>query len=56
MGRADSTTCHDNFAAIQQSCQNLGIPLALEKLEGPAHSLTFLGIEVDTIRMEARLP
>ena len=56
MGRADSTTCHNNFAAIQQTCQNLGIPLALEKLEGPAHSLTFLGIEMDTIRMEARLP
>ena len=56
MSRADSITCHDNFAAIQQTCQNLGIPLALEKLEGPAHSLTFLGIEMDTIRTEARLP
>ena len=56
MGQADFTTFHDNFAAIQQTCQNLGIPLALEKLEGPAHSLIFLGIEMDTVRMEARLP
>ena len=56
MGQADSTTCHDNFAAIQQTYQNLGIPLSPEKLEGPVHPLTFLGIEMDTIRTEARLP
>ena len=56
MGPADSTTCHNNFTAIQQTCRNLGIPLALEKLESPSHSLTFLGIEIDTIRMEAHLP
>ena len=51
MGRADSTTCHDNFAAIQQTCQNLGIPLGETR-----RLLTFLGIEMDTIHMEARLP
>ena len=56
MGQADSATCHNNFTTIQQTCQKLGIPLALEKLEGPSHSLTFLGIEIDTIHMEARLP
>ena len=56
MGQADSATCHNNFITIQQTCQKLGIPLALEKLEGPSHSLTFLGIEIDTIHMEARLP
>ena len=56
MGSADSATCHDNFTAIQQTCQELGIPLAPEKLEGPSHILTFLGIEFDTIHMEARLP
>ena len=32
------------------------IPLALDKLEGQSHSLTFLGIELDTVRMEAKLP
>ena len=56
MGQADSARCHNNFTAIQQTCQNLGVPLALEKLEGPSHSLTFLGIEIDTICMEACLP
>ena len=56
MGQADSVRCHNNFTAIQQTCQNLGILLALEKLEDPSHSLTFLGIEIDTIHMKARLP
>lgn len=34
----------------------LGIPLALEKVEGPSTILEFLGILLDTTRMEARLP
>ena len=58
MGPADSTICHDNFSTIQRFYQELGIPLASDKLVGPSHSLTFLflGIELDTVRMEARLP
>ena len=56
MGSADSATCHDNFTAIQQTCQELGIPLAPEKLKGPSHILTFLGIELNTIHIEVRLP
>ena len=39
-----------------QICTNLGVPLALEKLEGPTTSLTFLRITLDTARMETRLP
>ena len=34
----------------------LGIPLAIEKVGGPAMVLDFLGIVLDTERMEARLP
>ena len=37
-------------------CRNLGVPLAIEKLEGPATCLTFLGIVTDTILQELRLP
>ena len=35
---------------------NLGVPLKLSKLEGPSTCLTFLGIEIDTIAMQAHLP
>ena len=41
---------------IQSAFDLLQVPLALEKLEGPTTSLTFLGITLDTIRMEASLP
>ena len=38
------------------SYQELGIPLATEKIEGASISLTFLGIVLDTSHMKARLP
>lgn len=34
----------------------LGAPLADEKVEGPSTSLSFLGIELDTVLLMARLP
>ena len=35
---------------------HLGIPLAEEKLEGPSTVIPFLGIVLDSVRLEARLP
>ena len=40
----------------ERVCKLLGIPMAADKREGPSTCLTFLGIELDTIDMEARLP
>ena len=37
-------------------CRQLGIPVASHKIEGPSTSVTFLGILIDTARMELRLP
>ena len=56
IGPPNSFTCQQNLNTIQQVCEQLGIPLALEKVEGPSTSLNFLGITLDTGRMEARLP
>ena len=39
-----------------QCCETLGIPLALEKVEGPSTSLSFLGIIIDTKHMQLHLP
>ena len=36
--------------------ERLGIPLEPAKLEGPTTCLTFLGIEVDTVALQLRLP
>ena len=56
LGPSDSLTCQHNLDTFMQVCCELGIPLATQKLEGPSTSLTFLGILIDTHRMEARLP
>jgi len=38
------------------TCTTLGVPVVPEKLEGPTTTLTFLGIELDTIQLTACLP
>ena len=49
--------CHHNLRLLTEICVMLGIPLALEKLRAPLLAiLEFLGILLDTERMEARLP
>lgn len=50
----DSLTCQQNLDIIKSVCLHLGVPLAVEKIEGPCTSLTFLGIVLDTVKMEAR--
>jgi hypothetical protein len=40
---------------VSALCAKLGIPIADSKTEGPTQCLTFLGIELDTVAMEARL-
>ena len=37
-------------------CKNLGIPLSLDKTVGPSQQVTYLGIHLDTIKMEASIP
>ena len=56
VGPPQSSLCQQNLDTIQQVCEWLGIPLALDKVAGPSTSLNFLGITLDTVRMEARLP
>ena len=42
-----------NFLAM---CKLLGVPIAHEKTVGPNTTLQFAGIELDSVRLEARLP
>lgn len=37
-------------------CKELGVPVALEKVKGPVTVLDFLGIILDAVKMELRLP
>ena len=56
VGAPKSGSCGRAVHTAVQTCAALGVPLAMEKLEGPADHLTFLGIVVDSGRMELRLP
>ena len=56
IGPPHSHVCKQNLDTFMQLCDNLGIPLASEKIEGPSTSLSFLGICLDTACMEIRLP
>ena len=56
MGPPSSSVCQQNLDLFITLCRELGVPLASEKLEGPTTTLLFLGIILDTNRMEIRLP
>ena len=56
MGKKHTKECENNLAIIQQICAWLGFPLKVVKMEGPTEILIFLGILIDTLRMELRLP
>ena len=48
--------CMCNLTLLEDTCRILNLPLSLPKREGPSTTLVFLGIELDTIVLELRLP
>ena len=55
-GKPLSEECQANLDLLIALCNILGFPMASNKREGPTTCLTFLGIEIDTIKFELRLP
>ena len=41
---------------LKQVCTELGVPLAIDKEEGPSTTIVFVGIVIDTVKQELRLP
>ena len=56
VGRADTSECGDSLRIALEACRDLGMPVAMHKVGGPATVLDFLGIEIDSARGELRLP
>ena len=50
----DSEECALNMVRIERIPNEVGLPIAEKKTEGPSACLTFLGIELDTRVMEIR--
>ena len=56
IGPAGSSECADSLNTLEGVCAQLGVPLAPEKRDGPSSVLIFLGIIIDTVKGELRLP
>lgn len=56
LGPPGSPHCSHSLAATLALCAELGFPVAPEKTEGPCTTLTFPGIEIDTVAGQVRLP
>ena len=56
VARPASSQCSEDLHKLLEVFAHLRVPIVNEKLEGPATSLTFLGIALDTERMELHLP
>ena len=54
-GPADSPVCSQNLNAMLTLCQNINAPVKTSKIEGQSTSITFLGIHLDTVTMEASI-
>ena len=56
LGSPDSTECEENASTMHVACARVGLPVEPEKDEGPATTISFVGIELDSVAMEIRLP
>ena len=56
LGAPGSVECQQYLSVTLQVCQELGVPVAPEKTEGLALSLTFMGIQLDSVAMCTSLP
>ena len=48
--------CQEALTIVDRECRTLGVPLATHKWEGPMMCITFLGILIDTVAGQLRLP
>ena len=55
-GSPSTRECHNNVSIMREVFDLTGTPTEPEKDEGPATVIAVLGIELDTVAMEVRLP
>lgn len=56
LGKPGTGECARNVHIMKGSCATTGLPVELEKDEGPATTIGFLGMELDSEALEVRLP
>ena len=54
---ASSASCKCALSAFTSGiCGELGVPIATEKTVGPVQVITYLGLEIDTLAQQVRVP
>lgn len=56
LGPPGSPVCLNNLGTCLQLSSDLGLPLHSHKLDRPSSTLTILGIELDSVALQTRLP
>ena len=56
LGKPEANDCTNYLRIALDTCSRLGVTVLAHKVEGPSTVLTFLGILLDTEKMEIRLP
>lgn len=56
VGPPNSITCRNDLASFLFLCKKIGVPIKMEKTQAPTTNIVIYGIEVDSVKMECRLP
>ena len=56
IGKADSSECFDNLQCFFKLADHIGVPIKHKKTVFPTTCAAIHGIDLDTVKMEARLP
>jgi hypothetical protein len=56
LGPPNSVTCQTNLENFLALCSEIGVPIKSEKTQNACQVITFMGLELDSTTMEARLP
>ncbi|XP_062614297.1 uncharacterized protein LOC134276023 [Saccostrea cucullata] len=56
IGPANSESCKNDLTNFLFLCKNIGVPIKMSKTQTPTTKIIIYGIEIDSDKMEARLP
>lgn len=56
IGKPNTNQCNFLMSTFQEICNGVGVPLNEDKTVQPTTCLIFLGLEIDTVNMQIRIP
>ena len=56
LGKPGSDECQLNLTSMLATCNSTGLPVEVDKCQGPVSCILFLGMELDSVALEIRLP